>query len=62
MSRGLGDVYKRQRIERLTSKGISQDLISKIQAPIGMPINAKSAKEIALSIMSEIIKFQNQFE
>ena len=50
-----------KRIERLTSKGISQDLISKIQAPIGMPINAKSAKEIALSIMSEIIKFQNQF-
>ncbi len=51
-----------KRIERLTSKGISQDLISKIQAPIGTPINAKSAKEIALSIMSEIIKFQNQFE
>ena len=51
-----------KRIERLTSKGISQDLISKIQAPIGVPINAKSAKEIALSIMSEIIKFKNQFE
>ena len=51
-----------KRIERLTRKGISEDLISKIQAPIGIPIGAKSAKEIALSIMSEIIKFQNQFK
>lgn len=51
-----------KRIERLTTKGISKDLISKIQAPIGIAINAKSAKEIALAIMSEIIKFKNQYQ
>ena len=51
-----------KRIDRLTKKGISQDLISKIQAPIGVPIHAKSAKEIALAIMSEIIKFKNQYQ
>ena len=51
-----------KRIDRLTKKGVSQDLISKIQAPIGVPIHAKSAKEIALAIMSEIIKFKNQYQ
>jgi|TARA_B110000027_G_scaffold55778_1_gene60426 xanthine dehydrogenase accessory factor len=51
-----------KRIDRLIKKGISQDLISKIQAPIGVPIHAKSAKEIALAIMSEIIKFKNQYQ
>ena len=59
----LGSTKTHQkRIDRLTKKGISQDLISKIQAPIGVPIHAKSAKEIALAIMSEIIKFKNQYQ
>ena len=51
-----------KRIKRLINKGIPQDLISKIQAPIGIHIHAKSAKEIALAIMSEIIKFKNQYQ
>jgi len=50
-----------KRTNRLLEKGISQELIDKIHAPIGMDIRAKSAKEIALAIMGEIIQAKNQF-
>ncbi len=50
-----------KRINRLLEKGIDQSLIDQIHAPIGVAINAKSAKEIALSIMSQIIEVKNQF-
>lgn len=50
-----------KRTNRLLEKGVSQELIDKIKAPIGMPIRAKSAKEIALAIMGEIIQAKNQF-
>lgn len=50
-----------KRIKRLLEKGIAQELIDKIKAPIGVSIHAKSAKEIALSIMAEIIQVKNSF-
>lgn len=50
-----------KRIARLEEKGFSKELIDRIKAPIGMPINAKSASEIALSIMGEIIQAKNEF-
>jgi xanthine dehydrogenase accessory factor len=50
-----------KRTNRLLEKGISQELIDKIYAPIGLSINARSAKEIALSIISQIIEVKNQF-
>ena len=40
---------------------LSQELIDRINAPIGVDIKAKSAKEIALSVMGEIIKVKNEF-
>jgi len=49
-----------KRTNRLLEKGISQDLIDKISAPIGMSINAKSAKEIALAILAQIIEAKNR--
>ncbi len=48
-----------KRTNRLLEKGISQELIDKIAAPIGLPINARSAKEIALAIMGQIIEAKN---
>ncbi len=48
-----------KRTNRLLEKGISQELIDKISAPIGLSINARSAKEIALSIISQIISVKN---
>ena len=48
-----------KRTARLLEKGIPQELIDKIKAPIGVNINARSAKEIALAIMAQIIEAKN---
>lgn len=48
-----------KRVARLTAAGFSEAEIAGIHAPIGMAINAKSPKEIALSIMGEIIQVKN---
>mgnify|MGYP001286247573 FL=1 len=45
----------KKRIERFLADKITQDDISKINGPIGLPINAQTPGEIAISIMSEII-------
>ncbi len=50
-----------KRVARLTEKGIPQDQIDRIKAPIGMPIHAKSAQEISLAIMGQIIEAKNEF-
>jgi len=50
-----------KRIERLQEAGFSEKEISRIHAPIGVNINAKSAREIALSVISQIIEVKNQF-
>ncbi len=50
-----------KRVKRLTEAGFSEADISKIHAPIGVNIAAKSAREIALSIVAELIKIKNQF-
>jgi xanthine dehydrogenase accessory factor len=49
-----------KRVKRLTEAGFSEEQINKIHGPIGMNINAKRPKEIALSIMGEIISIQNE--
>jgi xanthine dehydrogenase accessory factor len=50
-----------KRVARLTEAGYSKAEIARIHAPIGVDINAKKPREIALSIIGEIIKVQNQF-
>ena len=45
----------KKRIERFLADNITQEDISKINGPIGLPINAQTPGEIAISIMSEII-------
>lgn len=50
-----------RRKQKLVEKGYSQEQVDSIHGPIGIDINSITAKEIALSIMSEIIKIQNQF-
>lgn len=49
-----------KRTTRLLEKGIDQSSIDRIFAPIGVSIHAKSAREIALSIISQIIQVKNQ--
>jgi xanthine dehydrogenase accessory factor len=48
-----------KRIGRLKSKGFSDEQIDRINAPIGLDIKALSAKEIALSVMAEVIQVRN---
>ena len=43
-----------KRLERLGAAGISPDQLARIHAPIGLPINASSPAEIAVSILAEI--------
>lgn len=42
--------------ERLLQKGVSQQQLDKVYAPIGMEIRAETPEEIAISILAEIIK------
>lgn len=50
-----------KRVKRLKEAGFSDEAIARIHAPIGLDINAKTPKEIALSIMGEIIKVKNAY-
>ena len=45
-----------KRLERLKNKGCSKALLKRLHGPIGLPINAETNAEIAVSIMGEIIK------
>ena len=49
-----------KRISRLLELGFSADDISRINAPIGVDINAVGAKEIALSILAAVIQKRNE--
>ena len=42
--------------ERLLQKGISQQQLDRVHSPIGLEIGAETPKEIAISILAEIIK------
>ncbi|MEL6923258.1 MAG: XdhC family protein [Bacteroidota bacterium] len=50
-----------KRVTRLTEAGFSESEIARIHGPIGVDINAKRPKEIALSIMGEVIGVRNEF-
>jgi xanthine dehydrogenase accessory factor len=50
-----------KRRERLTAAGYSEEDIARIHAPVGLPIKSKTAREIALSIVAEIVKVKNAF-
>ena len=45
-----------KRRERLLNEGVSEELLSRLHAPIGLDIGAQNPEEIALAIMSEVVK------
>ena len=49
-----------QRRERLQAEGISESLLNRLHAPIGLNIGGRTPAEIALSIMAEIVAVQNR--
>lgn len=48
-----------KRINRFKANGFSEEQIARIHAPIGLDIGGMTAREIALSIMAEVIKVKN---
>lgn len=48
-----------KRIDRLKGYGFSDDEISRVKGPIGLNIGAMTAKEIALSVIAEVVKVKN---
>lgn len=46
--------------ERLRQEGISEELIARLHAPIGIPIGAVTPQEIAVSIAAELILVKNR--
>lgn len=44
-----------RRIDRLKSRGITEGLIERIHAPVGLDIGALTPNEIALSVIAEVI-------
>jgi xanthine dehydrogenase accessory factor len=43
----------------LKSKGLTQEKLDFVHSPIGLPIDAETPEEIAVSIMAEIIKVRH---
>ena len=55
----IGSKRKVKEIEdRLRKKGVSQQQLDNVHAPIGLEINAQTPEEIAVSILAEITKFR----
>jgi len=58
----LGVIGSRRRwataIKRLREMGLSEEKLSRIHAPIGLELNAETPREIAVSILAEIIAAQ----
>jgi xanthine dehydrogenase accessory factor len=53
----IGSKKKNQTIfNHLKQKGVSQDILDRVHAPIGLEIYAETPEEIAVSIMAEIIQ------
>lgn len=48
-----------KRVARLAEAGFSEEMIARIHGPIGVNIKAQSAREIALSIIAELISVKN---
>lgn len=60
---GLGSKRKvATMMENLRNKGISEENINKVYSPIGLKISDGSPKEIAISIIAEILKIKNNGE
>ena len=50
-----------RRRERLLEAGFSETEIARIHAPVGLPIKSRTAREIALSIMAQIVAEKNRY-
>ncbi len=55
----IGSKHKSKDVfERLMRRGVAPERLSRVYAPIGLPIGAETPEEIAVSIMAEIIRIK----
>jgi xanthine dehydrogenase accessory factor len=61
--RYLGMIGSKKKVaetmDKLRRKGIPEELLSKVHAPIGIPIGSHTPTEIAISILAEMIAVRN---
>ena len=55
-----GRKSQEKRQQRMRALGIAEENISRIKGPVGLAIHAQSAREVALSILAEIIQVKNE--
>jgi xanthine dehydrogenase accessory factor len=59
----IGVIGSRRRWEltckQLSEVGVDQDLLAKVHSPIGLELNAETPKEIAVSILAEILMLRD---
>jgi xanthine dehydrogenase accessory factor len=56
----LGSKTKKATLERvLADEGVSEGFIRAIQTPIGLPIGSRTAGEIAVSLLAELVQMKN---
>jgi xanthine dehydrogenase accessory factor len=48
-----------QALKELREKGVAEEKLNRVHAPIGLELNAETPEEIAVSIMAEIIMLRN---
>lgn len=59
----IGSQKKNRKVfDNLVAKGVSEDDLKRVHAPIGLDINAETPEEIAVSIMAEVIKIRRSKE
>ena len=57
----LGSQHKVDTLfKELLKEGITQQLLDKVSSPVGLNINSKTSREIAVSIVAEIIRKKNK--
>ena len=56
----LASPYKKQTIyNHLKERGVSEESLARVHAPVGLPIGAETPEEIALSIAAELVQVRN---
>ena len=48
-----------RRLDRLRERGVSEDALARIAAPIGLPIGARTPDQIALAVMAQVVAARN---
>ncbi len=63
-ARYIGMIGSKKKIrtlyQNLMEKGISQEMLGRVYAPIGLDINSETPEEIAVSIVAQIIKVRGE--